>query len=62
MEHLHVQMFGDFSFREGENLISDLQNRTKKIWLLLLVAGLMLNLGACNPANAPQRTHSVIMG
>ncbi len=35
MEHLHVQMLGDFSFREGENLISDLQNRTKKVWLLL---------------------------
>ena len=35
MEHLHVQMLGDFSFREGENMISDLQNRTKKVWILL---------------------------
>ena len=35
MKHLNVQMLGDFSFSEGENLISDLQNRTKKVWLLL---------------------------
>jgi len=35
MQHLQVQMLGDFSFREGDNLISDLQNRTKKVWLLL---------------------------
>lgn len=35
MEHLHIQMLGDFSFREGDNLISDIQNRTKKVWLLL---------------------------
>lgn len=35
MEHLHIQMLGDFSFREGKNMISDLQNRTKKVWLLL---------------------------
>ena len=35
MEHLHIQMLGDFSFRKGDNLISDIQNRTKKVWLLL---------------------------
>lgn len=35
MKHLNVQMLGNFSFSEGENLISDLQNRTKKVWLLL---------------------------
>lgn len=35
MKHLHIQMFGDFSLSENENMISDIQNRTKKIWLLL---------------------------
>jgi len=35
MEHLSIQMLGDFSFQAGDNLISDNQNRTKKIWLLL---------------------------
>ncbi len=35
MHHLHVQMFGDFTLRDGEALISDNQNRTKKIWLLM---------------------------
>ncbi len=35
MEYLHIQMLGDFSLRSEDKLISDLQNRTKKIWLLL---------------------------
>lgn len=35
MEHLYIQMLGDFSLRNGENVISDSQNRTKKVWLLL---------------------------
>lgn len=35
MKHLHIQMLGNFSFYEKENMISDIQNRTKKIWLLL---------------------------
>lgn len=35
MKHLQIQMFGNFAFSEGENMISDIQNRTKKVWLLL---------------------------
>ena len=35
MEHIHVKMLGEFSFQAGGNKISDSDNRTKKIWLLL---------------------------
>ncbi len=35
MELLHVKMLGDFSLRQGQNIISDNDNRTKKGWALL---------------------------
>ena len=35
MEHLQIQMLGEFSIQWGENRISSQDNRTKKIWLLL---------------------------
>lgn len=35
MNHLQIQMFGNFTLRNGDAVISDSQNRTKKVWLLL---------------------------
>ena len=35
MEHLHIQMFGNFSLQAGSSRITDGDNRSKKIWLLL---------------------------
>lgn len=35
MNHLQIQMFGDFTLRNGDAVISDNRNRTKKVWLLL---------------------------
>lgn len=35
MEHIYIQMLGDFTLKYGDSVISDSQNRTKKIWLLL---------------------------
>lgn len=35
MEQLNIKMFGDFSLQMGEHIISDNDNRTKKIWTLL---------------------------
>lgn len=35
MNHLQIQMFGDFTICTDEAMISDTQNRTKKVWLLL---------------------------
>ena len=43
MEIIHIQMFGGFSLRVGENTIKDSDNRTKKVWLLL--AYLICNRG-----------------
>lgn len=35
MNHLQIQMFGDFTLKSEDAIISDSQNRTKKVWLLL---------------------------
>lgn len=35
MESIRIQMLGEFSIRTGENIISDKDNRTRKIWALL---------------------------
>lgn len=35
MEHLHIQMFGNFALQTGNARISDGDNRSKKVWLLL---------------------------
>ena len=35
MDCLHIQMFGNFALQAGGHTISDNDNRTKKIWLLL---------------------------
>lgn len=35
MHHIHIRMLGEFSLQAGENKISDSDNRTRKIWLLL---------------------------
>ena len=35
MEHIHIQMLGDFSLRAGENQIACTGNRSKKVWALL---------------------------
>ncbi len=35
MEQLHIRMLGEFSIQAGENRISNNDNRTRKIWLLL---------------------------
>lgn len=35
MEHLYIHMFGDFSLQMGEHRISDRDNRSRKVWLLL---------------------------
>lgn len=35
MEHLYIQTFGDFTLRAGESKISDGDNRSRKVWLLL---------------------------
>lgn len=35
MEHIHIRLLGEFSIQSGENKISDNDNRTRKIWLLL---------------------------
>ncbi len=35
MEHLSIKMFGNFSLQRNEILISDNDNRSKKVWLLL---------------------------
>ena len=35
MEHVHVQMLGEFSLRAGTQILSDAGNRSKKVWCLL---------------------------
>ena len=35
MEHIHVHMLGSFTLRAGDNVISEDQNRSKKVWALL---------------------------
>lgn len=35
METIHIQTFGEFSLRAGEAAVSDTNNRTRKVWLLL---------------------------
>ncbi|MBR3910234.1 MAG: winged helix-turn-helix domain-containing protein, partial [Anaerotignum sp.] len=35
METLYIRMLGEFSLQYGENTISDNNNRSKKVWLLL---------------------------
>lgn len=35
MKELHVTMLGEFSIRAGEQIITDSDNRSKKVWLLL---------------------------
>lgn len=35
MEHIRIRMLGEFSLQAGENRISDSDNRTRKVWLLL---------------------------
>ena len=35
METIHIRMLGEFSIRTGEIIISDNDNRTRKIWTLL---------------------------
>ena len=35
MDHLHIQTFGNFTLQAGEAKISDSDNRSKKVWLLL---------------------------
>ena len=35
MEHIHVCMLGTFTLRSGDNLISEENNRSKKVWALL---------------------------
>ncbi len=35
MEHIYIQMLGDFTLKYGDSMISDSQNRTKKVWMLL---------------------------
>ena len=35
MDTLHIRMLGEFSLSIGENKISDNDNRTKKVWLLM---------------------------
>ena len=35
MTSLHIRMFGDFTLKSGEAQISDGDNRSRKVWLLL---------------------------
>ena len=35
MEHLYINMFGEFSLCMGDNRITDSDNRSRKVWLLL---------------------------
>ena len=35
MEHLSIKMFGEFSIQIGSQRISDSDNRSRKVWLLL---------------------------
>lgn len=35
MEPIHIRMLGEFSLQAGDNVISDANNRTKKVWSLL---------------------------
>ena len=35
MEQLHIRMLGGFSIQAGDKIISDANNRTKKVWSLL---------------------------
>ena len=35
MEHIYVHMLGSFTLRAGDNVISEDQNRSKKVWTLL---------------------------
>lgn len=35
MEHIHVHMLGSFTLRSGDHLISEENNRSKKVWTLL---------------------------
>lgn len=35
MKPLHIKMFGDFTLQTEDHIISDNDNRTKKIWILL---------------------------
>ena len=35
MEPIQIQMLGDFSLQVGENKVSDNDNRSKKVWILL---------------------------
>ena len=35
MEPIQIRMLGEFSLRAGDNTISDADNRSKKVWLLL---------------------------
>lgn len=35
MEHIHIRMLGSFTLQAGNNLISDENNRSRKVWALL---------------------------
>lgn len=35
MEHIDIRMFGSFTLRSGDNLVSDENNRSRKVWALL---------------------------
>ena len=71
MDHLHIQMFGNFSLKAGEVRITDEDNRSKKIWQLLayilcrhgrqvtrkeLIDLLWANESSSNPENAVKTT------
>ena len=35
MEHIDIRMLGSFTLQSGDNLISDENNRSRKVWALL---------------------------
>ena len=35
MEHIDIRMLGSFTLQAGDNLISDENNRSRKVWALL---------------------------
>ena len=47
MEHIDIRMLGTFTLRSGENLISEENNRSRKVWTLL--AYLICHRGAAVP-------------
>ena len=71
MEHLHIQTFGSFTLQAGDAKISDSDNRSRKVWLLLayilckrgrqvsrkeLISLLWGNDSSSNPENALKTT------